>query len=1585
MAEGKSRTRKGQQPRIEEDLEEVTAQSEASTIYSVGEQPDMAGLIRAIMIEQRKADIDREERREDARRLEEEKKAEAKRAEEIRFEELRAKREAEAREQAAHLQKEAEERQFQQQVQLLKLQADMGDKASKAHREATTSERRRDRTLHNLASCKEEDDLEDFMMMMERRLETAGIEKAEWAAIVESKLSGKLAIDWQDVLATTDTYQEARNKLLKSHGYTPRVAADKFFGFRSEQSRGLTADQLYHTGQQLSRRMLAPGRLSEELEFSLVKGWIGVALPKKARAAMDARVSDNATELIAVLQDFLALEGDGKTATFKRSGAGDYVNRDVRDVIRDKPFQVTCFKCGKIGHKAADCWKGSSGGPKGGTVPSTGVGPKIIICHTCGVEGHKSPQCPRRGKGSNGAEVKPKPVKRVCEKQSIGVKMDGTVNGHKTLILLDSGADISVVPADLVADSQLVREQVSVKAFGDSPAVLLPMADVKFTLGDISWSERVAVTPVSEGASGEVLLSLDIKSERGLQIVLLANGVAQVDVARVTTRSQAKDEKEEEKKEVEFVAECTPIVKPVVPNGHVVSYEPGTMEGQVVVKESLDDVELEDEEVLVDLVDPSVDEEEVEYNLTDYGDCEESIVIPPVAAGNSDRAALAAETLTDPTLEGWRKGAEKGGEGLDWENGLLYRTVDDHDLESIKLLVLPKSRRKRVLELAHEKLGHMGARRVKSIIRQKFAWPSMGQDVISHCRSCVHCQKGAKNPARKVPLMERAVLSEPFEVMAVDLVGPFPLGKGGYRYLLTAVCMASKWPEAIPLKRMTAKTVAEGLIEIFSKTGIPLQLVSDQGTQFVGKVMQQLCKCLHIDRIRTTPYHPEGNGVVERLHGTLVPMLTKASSQGLDWVGQVPFALFALRSAPNRDTLYSPFELVYGRQVRTPLDILHQGWVEVDFEEMNTSEWADWLVDRLECWHEVMRQRNVVAGKKRKEMFDRKAVERAFVVGDRVLCRIPGMTHKLQESWHGPYPVVEVLSRVDYRVEFRKGNKKVLHVNNMKLFHGREEDVMRLSVIAEDMSEDEDVSLGLSGRCCDFETDAVDKLKLEFPEVFSDLPGKTELCQLRIETGESAPIALRPYRPPDRMKDGVREEVDKLLDLGVAEPSFSPWASPVVPVPKKDGSLRICIDYRRLNSVTIPDPYYMSTLEEILEKVGSCGCLSKLDLSKGFYQIGIEEKSRDKTAFVTPFGKYRFNRMPFGLRNAPAIFQRTMEEVLRGCHEFSAPYIDDILIFSRNGVEQAGHLREVLRALSMHGLTVKEDKCQFGRTHLEYLGHLIGGGQMAVPSHRAAAMSDFILPKTRTQLRSFLGSMSYYRRFIANFASYSAVLSPATSKAAPSVVVWDGARLKAFTTLKGLLCDVCALTIPSSEDCFSLNTDASGLGIGATLNVMRDGVEKPVAFFSRQLQGAQKHYTATELEGLAVFKSIFFFDHFLYGRKFLVHTDHQALVSLLKSKRLNKRLQGWVLKLMDFHFEIVYRPGSANGDADGLSRQAWCSLDDGVVPVDKDVMQLRAAVVSRVGGDVGTRTPQCEEEAVAVCKEAVCKRSSVQGGSVQRL
>ena len=585
-----------------------------------------------------------------------------------------------------------------------------------------------------------------------------------------------------------------------------------------------------------------------------------------------------------------------------------------------------------------------------------------------------------------------------------------------------------------------------------------------------------------------------------------------------------------------------------------------------------------------------------------------------------------------------------------------------------------------------------------------------------------------------------------------------------------------------------------------------MQLLSDQGSQFVGSLVTKLCQNLGVDKIKTTPYHPECNGVVERMHGTLGAMLTKASSVGLDWVGQVPFALFALRSAPNRDTLFSPFQLVYGHQVRTPLDILHQGWAEVSFKELNASEWSEWLTDRLEVWHDVMRERGKDASGKRKSYFDKKTVDRRLEEGDLVLCRVPGMAPKLEESWHGPYPVVEKVSRVDYLVDLGRGRKKVLHVNNLKKYFVREEEVMRLAVVAEDWEGDSEIGTKTAGVCDEFNMKELEEMKIEFPEVFSDLPGKTGVCKLVINTTGEQPISSPPYRVPDRLKEGVREEVLKLVELGIVVPSISPWASPVVLVPKSDGTVRVCIDYRRLNAVTVGDPYYMITLDEILERVGRSRAICKLDLAKGFYQIEVDSESRQKTAFVTPFGKYEFRRMPFGLKNAPAIFQRCMEVVLSECYMFAAPYIDDIIVFSESGVEHAHHLRKVFEALKQHGLTVKLGKCEFGRSKVEYSGHVIGDGELAVPSHRAAAMAEFLRPKTKKQLRSFLGAASYYRRFVKGFARFSSVLSPATSKSAPSVVGWTEERLEAFHQLKVCLCDVAMCfnySLPGGCVCFA--------------------------------------------------------------------------------------------------------------------------------------------------------------------------------------
>ena len=1411
--------------------------------------------------------------------------------------------------------------------------------------------------------------------------------------------------------------------------------------------------------------MVAPEVLSKRVEFLLVRPWIEACVGKRARSILESRSIECEEDLVKGLQDYLASNGErlsGRVAVFGAEGTGarrpaygvgsgpeprrNYVagstGNSGSNGVGSYSTGFKCFKCGKLGHKAADCWQGGGAPPGNGAKAGDGDTGNKIICFTCGVPGHKSTECPKK---NNPGKAVPKQIRQLWAGGSQKAILKGQVNGKGASLLLDSGADITIVPEDMVDRTSWTGRSITIKPYRSITLGRLPTANVKFELeGMEPWVEEVALLPGEPGHELEVLYSLRIKSARGVELVILANKPASVEVNRVTTRADARKEEEEEKKIVMVVEKERPRVKPVVAKlagvpvrepvlrinsgiaesvsqavkaarnervqgaekpkpralETVVAWERSTGKGKLVadrpasspapvppttstnsdsdvvdLSEEWPDLESQTDSSgeEVEMVSEDLDEEEeVAYCLKRRSEGE-NLDFPPVKKGPGSRAKMVEEVKRDPSLEGYRALAEKGEQGFQWKDGLLYQARTDSCDEVYHVLVLPKCFRERVLKMGHEGSGHLGARKVKALIRQRFVWPGLGVDVIDHTRSCQVCQKCAKAKGRRVPLMEREVLSEPFEVLAIDLVGPFPKAKNGYRFLLTAVCMASKWAEAIPLKSETARAVANGLMEIFARTGIPLKLLSDQGSQFLGSLVRHLCRDLQVDQVHTAPYHPECNGAVERMHGTLVPMLTKASQLGLDWVEQLPFALFALRSAPNRDTRFSPYQLVYGHRVRTPLDILHQGWAEVEFCEMDTEEWADWLVDRLAVWHEAVLERGKAASGCRKLQYDKSTVNRTLSVGDQVLCRLPGLIGKLKESWHGPYVVVARKSRVDYAIDFGKGNGrvKVLHINNLKRFYPREERILRVALVAEDWSEDECVGTKLGDVCDGFcEELVVSKMKEEYPEVFSDLPGKTSACQLVIRTGEAEPIASHPYRVPDRLKEEVRKEIESLVNLGIVKESVSPWASPLVPVPKKDGSVRVCVDYRKLNSVTQADPYYMTTLEEILERVGGSKIMTKLDLAKGFYQVEVDPLSQAKTAFICSFGKYEFERMPFGLKNAPAVFQRLMEAVLRGCYHCSAPYIDDVIIFSENVEEHMQHLRCVLAALSAAGLTIKEEKCQWGRSKVEYLGHMIGGGQLAVPSHRAAAMADYIQPNTKRQLRSFLGAASYYRQFVAGYAKMSSVLSPLTAKDAPNVVCWTAEAVEAFTGIKVSLVDVCNLTVPTQQDFFTLHCDASGRGIGATLNVERGGQQVPVAYYSKQLQGAQHRYSATELECLAVFKAVNFFSHYLYGCRFLVVTDHKALVSLLCSRTLNRRLHGWMLQLLDYDFSVEYRPGIENGDADALSRQAWDSRDGGswlygLEESGGEETGLRPAQSFLVGGDVGTEAPHKKKEGVA--------------------
>ena len=1151
-----------------------------------------------------KAEIAAEERaelrRERAEIAAEERREKAKIAEEERQEARALQKDKRRQEEALRAEEASRE--------LMAAQAELGRRASEAHR----LEVEKAKVISGLSTLQKDEDVEDFLLAQERKLRAGGIPEAEWAAQIGSKLTGQVGNNWQERRDDGLDYQSLRVACLKGCGYTPDLAGDEFFSFRYENLKGLAGEQVYKKGAQLLKRMVAPTVLDPEAVFKIVKRWVYNCVGRRARAVLEAREIEGVEALARGLQDFLSHEGEkvpGKAAVFGGDHSNPRKQNHHSDPDRRKAGNAgssgssnyqgvgKCFKCGKPGHKAADCW-GSAGKPVEGS--------NKMVCYICGIEGHKATTCPNKKEAQKGA----KQVKRVETVENLDNLVEGRVNGRRAKLLLDSGAQITVVPENLVGEELRTGGYVRVK--GVLTSGVMPLAKVEFEVeGMEKWVEKVALAPAEEGKEDEVLYGLKLQSPRGLHLISLITKPEEVEVAvgRVTTRAEAKKEEAErqenaklvevEKPKVQaVVTECRKEVEAEVETAEVPSPSPVRQQEEVtVVTECRKEVETEVETAEVPSPSPVRQQEEVSDESTGEGEpaadrpagnpepvplrietveevsleddveyclrksCDsEDLQIPPVRGGPGSRVELVEEVKTDPSLKGYRRLADKGEQGFLWERELLYQAKVSEGGEVYHALVLPQGFRKKVLEMAHEGAGHLGARKVKTLISQRFTWPGMGVDAIKHTRSCEVCQRCSKSKSRKVPLMERQVMSEPFEVLAFDLVGPFPPAKYGYRYVLTAICMGSKWPEAIPLKTQTAKAVASGMIEVFSRTGIPLQLLSDQGSQFLGSLVTHLCRDLRIDKLKTAPYHPECNGVVERMHGTLGPMLTKASKMGLDWVEQLPFAMFALRSAPNKDTGFSPYQLVYGHRVRTPLDVLHQGWAELEFCELETEEWSDWLVDKLSVWHDLVRERGKKASSDRKTLYDKSTINRTLDDGDLVMCRIPGLIGKLEESWHGPYKVVSKKSRVDYLVDLGKGKGrlKVLHINNLKRYHPRVEEVLRLALVAEDWSEDEEVGTKLIGRVEGFnEQEVVEQLRGEFPEVFSDLPGKTTACKLNINTGDAAPRRSHPYRVPNKLKEGVRAEVEKLVDMGIVVPSTSPWASPVVPVPKGDGSVSV--------------------------------------------------------------------------------------------------------------------------------------------------------------------------------------------------------------------------------------------------------------------------------------------------------------------------------------------------------------------------------------------------------------------------------------------
>jgi len=462
----------------------------------------------------------------------------------------------------------------------------------------------------------------------------------------------------------------------------------------------------------------------------------------------------------------------------------------------------------------------------------------------------------------------------------------------------------------------------------------------------------------------------------------------------------------------------------------------------------------------------------------------------------------------------------------------------------------------------------------------------------------------------------------------------------------------------------------------------------------------------------------------------------------------------------------------------------------------------------------------------------------------------------------------------------------------------------------------------------------------EFTSMWDGNLGTISAVKHRIDLDppDSQPVHSAPYRAGPATRQLEKNEIDKMLGMGVIEPAQTEWASPIVFAPKKDGAMRFCVDYRRLNAMTLRDSYPIPRMDECIDSLGDANIFTTLDANCGYWQIEIADQDKDKTTFTSHHGLYRFVRMPFGLRNAPSTFQRVIDIILSTVKwQYALVYLDDVIIYSRSAEEHMTHVATVLRMLMEAGVTLKLRKCSLFADKVDYLGHVIRPGKLEVSEHTTDAVRDVKEPTTVTGIRSFLGLCNVFRRFVPNFARIAAPLNAKLRKGEPvSFGPFNDKEQEAFDTLKMRLISPPVIALPRGTGKYTVDTDACDRQVGCVLlQEQLTGPDRPIGYWSRSLTSAEAAYDTTERECLAVVWAVTMLEPYLQGTRFTIRTDHEALRWILTMTDAKGKLERWRLRLSAFDYDVVHLPGVKHQAADALSR-----LETDTNPIDDDLPLL---------------------------------------------
>ncbi|GFT95901.1 hypothetical protein TNCV_312381 [Trichonephila clavipes] len=616
----------------------------------------------------------------------------------------------------------------------------------------------------------------------------------------------------------------------------------------------------------------------------------------------------------------------------------------------------------------------------------------------------------------------------------------------------------------------------------------------------------------------------------------------------------------------------------------------------------------------------------------------------------------------------------------------------------------------------------------------------MSGEIAEFVQTCKGCQlRKPEKIGDRAPITPIVRPELPFEIVNIDVIGPIqpPSGRG-HKYVLCMMDQHTRWPEAVPLRSLTAKNACDSLLQIFSRTGIPSIIASDQGTNFKSALTQEFTKRIGSSPRFSCPGYPASNGLVERWNKVLKDMIHHVIREDpRSWDRQLPFLLFAYREVPNTTTGVSPFRLLYGREARGPLAILKSSWAgEIHLPTNISQSAADYLQEMKINMEKAAESASLTAAQKQKaygDYFNKRSSVKNFSIGEQVVLLIPDSSNKIYARWTGPGEIIQHHPPHSYKVKLPDGTVRHVHVNKIRKYHPR---ALAVGVI--------------------FEGDH------EFGEIHPTLIYRAKVGTHRIRLKpniERKKPFVYIYRIPESLKIKVDEQIEELVRLDLIEESDAEIAYPIVCVNKKDGTLRLCVDFRALNSESVSDDFPMEDAVELIHSIGRANIITTLDLLKGYWAIPMAEDSKNLTSFKTHRQQYRFKVMSFGLKNASATFQREMNKALSCYREFSRAYIDDIAIFSKNWEEHLLHLDTILTKLSELNFTVNLKKCAFGKAQIKYLGHIIGSGKHEPDPEKTAVINNLPVPKTKKELRSVLGLCNYYREYI---PKYSELVYPLT-------------------------------------------------------------------------------------------------------------------------------------------------------------------------------------------------------------------------------